>query len=47
LLALAAFSRDAGDIGSALGYTEQLTRINPNDRELARLIEELRARSKQ
>ena len=47
LLALATFSRDAGDLGSALGYAEQLARINPNDRELARLTEELRARAKQ
>jgi Flp pilus assembly protein TadD len=29
LLALATFSRDAGDIGSELGYAEQLSRINP------------------
>ena len=29
LLALATFSRDAGDIGSAPGYAEQLSRINP------------------
>jgi predicted CXXCH cytochrome family protein len=47
LLALVTFSRDAGDLGSALSYAEQLTRINPNDRELARLADELRARLKQ
>jgi predicted CXXCH cytochrome family protein len=47
LLALATFSRDAGDIGGALEYAERLSRITPNDRNLARLTDELRARLKQ
>jgi predicted CXXCH cytochrome family protein len=47
LLALASFSRDAGDIGVALGYAEQLSRLAPNDRDLNRLIDDLRARLKQ
>jgi tetratricopeptide (TPR) repeat protein len=44
LLALVTFNRDNGDIGSALAYAEQLRRIMPDDRNLARLIEELRGR---
>jgi DNA-binding SARP family transcriptional activator len=47
LLALVAFSRDAGDISAALEYAEQLARIAPNDRDLASLIEDLRHRVKQ
>ncbi len=46
LLALATFSRDAGDIGTALEYAEQLTRLAPNDRDLNRLVEDLRGRLK-
>ncbi|WP_349538963.1 tetratricopeptide repeat protein [Bradyrhizobium sp. AS23.2] len=46
LLALVAYSRDAGDIGTALEYAEQLSRIAPNDREITRLTGDLRARSK-
>ena len=46
LFALVTFSRDAGDIGSALGYAEQLSRISPNDRDLARITDDLRARLK-
>ena len=46
-LALATFSCDAGDIGSALGFAEQLSRINPNDRDFAQLTDELRSRLKQ
>jgi predicted CXXCH cytochrome family protein len=42
LLALVTFSRDAGDIASALRYAEQLRRIMPDDPNLARLIEDLR-----
>ena len=44
LLALVTFSRDAGDIGAALEYAEQLSRITPNDRDLTRLTDDLRAR---
>jgi predicted CXXCH cytochrome family protein len=47
LLALVTFSRDVGDVATALQYAEQLSRIVPNDRNLARLTDELRARSKQ
>jgi Flp pilus assembly protein TadD len=43
-LALVTFSRDAGDIGAALEYAEQLSRLSPNDRDLTRLTSELRAR---
>jgi predicted CXXCH cytochrome family protein len=44
--ALVTFSRDAGNIGAALEYAEQLSRLAPNDRELTRLTNELRARLK-
>jgi Flp pilus assembly protein TadD len=47
LLALVTFSRDAGDFGTALGYAEQLSRLAPNDRDLNRLIDDLRGRVKQ
>ncbi len=47
LAALATFSRDSGDISAALEYLERLSRITPNDRNLARLTDELRARLKQ
>jgi predicted CXXCH cytochrome family protein len=46
MLALVTFSRDAGDIGAALGYAEQLSRLIPNDRDLMRLTDDLRARLK-
>jgi predicted CXXCH cytochrome family protein len=46
LLALVTFSRDAGDIGAALEYAGQLSRLVPNDRDLSRLIDDLRARLK-
>jgi predicted CXXCH cytochrome family protein len=44
LQALMSFSRDAGDIRSALEYAEQLARIVPHDRQLAQAIENLRSR---
>jgi tetratricopeptide (TPR) repeat protein len=44
LLALVTFNRDAGNIGSALDYAEQLSRAAPNDHEVTRLTDELRAR---
>jgi len=47
LLALVTFSRDAGDNNAALEYAEQLSRIAPNDRDVVRLIDDLRARLKQ
>jgi Flp pilus assembly protein TadD len=46
LLALATFNRDSGDIGVALEYAEQLSRITPNDRDLIRLTDDLRGRLK-
>jgi DNA-binding SARP family transcriptional activator len=47
LQALVTFSRDSGDIGGALEYAEQLSRVAPNDPNLARLTDDLRARLKQ
>jgi predicted CXXCH cytochrome family protein len=44
LLALMSFSRDAGDIRSALDYAERLARIAPHDQQLAHAIEDLRSR---
>ena len=46
LSALITFSRDSGNIGAALEYAERLSRLIPNDRELNRLTEDLRTRSK-
>jgi predicted CXXCH cytochrome family protein len=46
LLALVTFNRDAGDIGAALEYAEQLSRVTPNDRDLTRLTDDLRRRLK-
>jgi hypothetical protein len=46
-MALVTFNRDSSDIPAALGYAEQLSRIAPNDRDIARLAGELRDRLKQ
>jgi predicted CXXCH cytochrome family protein len=46
LSALVAFNRDSGNIAAALQYAERLARLIPNDRELTRLTDELRARLK-
>jgi hypothetical protein len=46
LLALISFSRDAGDVPTALEYAEQLARIEPTNRELATLVETLRRQLK-
>jgi predicted CXXCH cytochrome family protein len=46
LSALITFNRDSGNIGAALEYAEQLSRFAPNDRELNRLTDDLRARLK-
>ena len=43
MLALVTFNRDAGNTGAALEYAEQLSRITPNDRDLTRLTDDLRA----
>jgi predicted CXXCH cytochrome family protein len=42
LLALISFSRDAGEIATALEYAEQLAKIEPTNRDLAELIQDLR-----
>jgi predicted CXXCH cytochrome family protein len=44
LFALVTFNRDAGETGAALDYAEQLSHIAPNDRDIARLTDELRER---
>ncbi|MGY3618292.1 tetratricopeptide repeat protein [Bradyrhizobium sp. USDA 10063] len=46
LSALVTFNRDSGNIGAALEYAERLSRLFPNDRELTRLTDDLRARLK-
>ncbi|OCK54474.1 tetratricopeptide repeat protein [Bradyrhizobium sp. LMTR 3] len=46
LSALITFNRDSGNIGVALEYAERLSRLAPNDRELTRLTDDLRARLK-
>src|SRR5262245_15721073 len=45
LLALVSFSRDAGDVAAALAYAEQAAKAAPNDRELANLVQQLRAQA--
>jgi tetratricopeptide (TPR) repeat protein len=45
LQALMTFSRDSGDVGSALEYAERLARIPPADPNLADLIQDLRRES--
>ncbi len=42
LSALTGFSRETGDIGSALDYAERLARIEPSNRTLSDLVQELR-----
>ena len=42
LQALMTFTRDSGDLSSALGYAERLARIEPADRNLAAIVEDLR-----
>lgn len=45
LLALISFSRDAGDVSTALHYAEQLLKIDPTNREVTTLIEALQHQS--
>ncbi len=47
LMALVTFNRDAGDASSALDYAERLARIEPTNRELADLMQELRHQENQ
>jgi predicted CXXCH cytochrome family protein len=46
LMALVTYSRAAGDAGAALDYAERLTRLVPDDRGMAGLVEELRRQVK-
>jgi predicted CXXCH cytochrome family protein len=46
LMALVTFNRDAGAVDAALEYAGQLSRVTPNDPDLARLFNNLRARLK-
>ncbi len=41
LLAVITFSRDAGDLATALEYGERLVRMTPDDRDTARFVESL------
>ena len=42
LMALATYSRDSGDFGSALEYAERLAQVAPTDKGVAGLIQDLR-----
>ena len=46
-LALISFSREAGDLATALKYAEQLAAIEPTNHDLADLVQELRNQTKQ
>jgi Flp pilus assembly protein TadD len=46
LVALISFSRDAGDVSTALEYAEQLARIEPTNAEIATLVETLRRQTR-
>lgn len=45
LLALISFSRDAGDLATALEYAEQLAQFEPTSPEITNLVETLRRQS--
>ena len=47
LMALVTFNRDSGDVSAAIDYAERLARIEPTNRELADLIQNLRGRMNQ
>jgi hypothetical protein len=36
------FNRDAGDLAAALEYAERLSKLAPNDREVAACVQRLR-----
>jgi Flp pilus assembly protein TadD len=42
LSALIGFARDAGDYAAALGYAERLAKIEPDNPDVARMVEELK-----
>jgi predicted CXXCH cytochrome family protein len=42
LSALIGFARDAGDYAAALGYAERLAKIDPDNPDVARMVEELK-----
>jgi Flp pilus assembly protein TadD len=44
LLAVVTFSRDAGDLATALEYGEKLIRIAPGDQDIAKFVQSLRDR---
>ena len=46
LLALVSYSRDSGDVGTALDYAERLARAAPGEPGLTALIESLRRQVK-
>jgi hypothetical protein len=46
LLALISFSREAGDIPTALEYAERLAGMTPGDRDVTALVENLRHQAK-
>ena len=46
LLALISFSRDAGDVPTALDYAERLAKVTPGDPDVIALIENLRRQNK-
>jgi predicted CXXCH cytochrome family protein len=47
LLALVTFNRDAGNLVAAITYAETAVRLAPDDRELAALLQMLRAQAKE
>ena len=46
LLALISFSREAGDLVTALAYAQQLARIAPNDQSISKLVQDLQQQVK-
>ena len=46
LFALAAFTRDRGDLASALDYAQRLARLAPDDRKIASFVEELQRQTR-
>jgi Flp pilus assembly protein TadD len=47
LMALATFTRDAGDLTAALGYAERLAYLAPHDTNMAAFVADLRSRLEQ